>query len=141
MNNILLPEFHQSWKIDSQSVPVFAADCPYDLIIGRDFLSKIGMAFNFKDMTLKAFGATIAMKPKNFYANPFAALINIMNDDDNNEEEEISNSFAAIHSKTNAESHYEKVGTNICRMNKEPSFSRYYKNNLVYSLETWELSS
>jgi hypothetical protein len=100
------------------------------------------MTFDFKEMTLAAFGTTITMKPKNFYANPFAALIFIMNDDKDNLEEEISNSFAATHSKTITESHHEKVESlkllrhkNICRMNKEPTLSRYYKNDLVYSLE------
>jgi hypothetical protein len=93
MDNILLPEFHQSLEINSQSVQVFTADCPYDLIIGHDLLSKKGMTVNFKEMALAAFGTTTTMKPNNFYANPFAALVNIMNDDKYNLEEEISNSF------------------------------------------------
>jgi hypothetical protein len=42
----LHPEFHWSCKINSQLVRVYNINCPYDIIIGHDLLSKTGMALD-----------------------------------------------------------------------------------------------
>jgi hypothetical protein len=91
---------------------VFTADCPYDHIANWDLLSKIAMPFDFTEMMVTTFRTTTTMKPKHFYANPFAALLDIIHDHKGNLEEEISNSFAAMHLKTVTELHYEKVDIN-----------------------------
>jgi hypothetical protein len=62
MKNILLPEFHRNHKINSQDCLIFDTKCPYGIILGRDFFSKIGMIIDFKDKTLSVFGNTKAMK-------------------------------------------------------------------------------
>jgi hypothetical protein len=36
------------------------------------------MGFNFNEMTLTAYGKTVSMKPKHFYPNPFAALLDMV---------------------------------------------------------------
>jgi hypothetical protein len=38
MHNVLLPKFHRSRKIDKQDCLIFTAECPYNVILGRDFL-------------------------------------------------------------------------------------------------------
>ncbi len=78
MDNIILPEFYRSRKIDTQDCVVFDTKCPYDIILVRDFLSKIGMDINFNHLTLSAFGNTVAMKPKNFCTDPFSAFLDMI---------------------------------------------------------------
>jgi hypothetical protein len=53
--------------METQLAWLFTDDCPYVLIIGYDLLSKIGMAFDFTEMMLSAFGTTATTKPKHFY--------------------------------------------------------------------------
>jgi hypothetical protein len=115
LEHILLPELHlhRSRKIDVQECRVFNTECPYDIIVGRDFLRKIRMGFDFKAMTISAFGSTIEMKNKGFYQDPFASLINIVRDYDNlDDDEEISSSFHNA-TKTITESTYGKVDVEV----------------------------
>jgi hypothetical protein len=46
------------------------------------------MGFNFNEMTLTAYGKTVEKKPKNFYQNPFAALLDMVKEYDNTEDME-----------------------------------------------------
>jgi hypothetical protein len=63
LEKILLPEFHRSCRIDSHTYYLINSNCPYDVIIGRNLLLKMCMGFNFNEMTLTAYGKTVAMKP------------------------------------------------------------------------------
>jgi hypothetical protein len=113
MEKMVLPEFHQSRKIDLQECRVFNAECPYDIIVGRDFLRKVQMILNFESMTISAFGDTIPMKNKNFYENPFASLMEIVKNYDNyDDDEEIHSSFHNA-TKTILESMYEKADVDL----------------------------
>jgi hypothetical protein len=99
--------------VDSQECRVFAADFPYDIIVGRNFLRKIGMVLDFETMTLNAFGNTISMKSKNFHTNPFESLIKmVQNYDHYDDDEDISSSFHAA-TKTIKESTYKKADLNL----------------------------
>lgn len=42
LDNIMLPEFDKTKRISGTNAYVFNIDCKYDMIIGRDFLHKIG---------------------------------------------------------------------------------------------------
>jgi hypothetical protein len=71
------------------------------------------MGFDFKAMTISAFGSTIEMKNKGFYQDPFASLVNIVRDYDNlDDDEEISSSFHNA-TKTITESTYGKVDVEV----------------------------
>jgi hypothetical protein len=87
---LVLPELHCSCRINTHNSHAFNVTCPYDIIIGRDLLTKTCMGFDFQDMTLSTYGKTIAMKPKHFYTNPFAALLDTVQDYDDLAEENLS---------------------------------------------------
>ena len=55
------PEFHPEKKISWKFHP--AKDLGYDMIIGRDLLSKIGMNINFKNSVVQWESTEIPMKP------------------------------------------------------------------------------
>ena len=55
MKSIILPEFDQSKRIDSQQAFMFDSACYYDVIFGKDFLTKIGMEMSFKEGTMSWF--------------------------------------------------------------------------------------
>jgi hypothetical protein len=78
LEKILLPEFHRSCRIDSHTCYLIKSKCPYDIIVGRDLLTKIRMGFDFSKMTLTAYSKTVGMKPKHFYQSPFTALLDIV---------------------------------------------------------------
>jgi hypothetical protein len=77
---------------------------------------KMCMGFDFNEMMLTAYGKTVSMKPEHFYGNPFAALLDIVQDYDDSEElvEENFSSIASYYNtpKEITESHYEKVDVN-----------------------------
>jgi hypothetical protein len=79
-NKILLPDFHRSCRIDSHTCYIINSICPYGIFVGRDLLMKMRMGFDFNEMMLTAYGKTVAMKPKKFYKNPFAALLDMAQD-------------------------------------------------------------
>lgn len=47
MNEIVLPEFDRNKRVDKQGAFVFDGPCNYDIILGRDFLSTIGLTLDF----------------------------------------------------------------------------------------------
>jgi CRISPR/Cas system-associated protein Cas10 (large subunit of type III CRISPR-Cas system) len=83
------------------------------------------MGFDVKAMTIIAFGNTIPMKHKNFYQNPFASLIEIVQSYDNfDDNDKISSSFHTA-TKTIKESTYEKADVKlVARQQKHLSLSQ-----------------
>ena len=65
--NIVLPEFKQTAKIDSHSCQVFHGPCAYDIIIGHDLMRKIHFKINFDNNTIEYMDITIPMHPSNFF--------------------------------------------------------------------------
>jgi hypothetical protein len=113
MDQIILPEFHRSQKIDFHECRIFKTECPYNIIVGQDFPQMICMGFDFEAVTFSAIGNTIAMKHKNFYDNPFASLIEIVQNYYNfDDDKEI---FASFHTatKTIKESTYTKAAVEL----------------------------
>jgi hypothetical protein len=142
MKDILLPEFHWNRKINSQDClifdAIFDAECPYDIILGQDFLSKIGMIIDFKDKTLSCFGNTKAMKSKNFYNDPFSALLDMIRTYEDNSDE-IEATFQSYHTspKNITESHYESVDVNeVVKAQKHLSVEQRAKLLNIFSKRT-----
>jgi len=48
LNDIVLPEFDRNKKIKKQGAFIFDGDTNYDIILGRDFLERIGFKLDFK---------------------------------------------------------------------------------------------
>jgi TusA-related sulfurtransferase len=59
---VMLPECYRTRAIDGFKAMVFNADCRYDMILGRDFLSIIGMMVDWKDHVMTWDEATVPMK-------------------------------------------------------------------------------
>ena len=53
-----LSAFDKNRIIDEHDVMVFDQPCNYDIILGRDFLRKVGMNLNYKDLSIKWLGNT-----------------------------------------------------------------------------------
>ena len=47
MRDIKLPEFDKNGKISEQTALIFNNACKYDVILGADFLTKIGMDLKY----------------------------------------------------------------------------------------------
>ena len=83
LNEIMLPEFDKAKKIDSHHALVFDSDCQYDMILGRDFLQKIGFKFNFESHTMQWLENIVSMKTPDFWTSS-SALFDVL--DDTNDE-------------------------------------------------------
>jgi hypothetical protein len=53
LDNVVLPEFDKSKMVDGQLAYLFDSDSCYDIILGRDFLHKIGLKINFNHKAMK----------------------------------------------------------------------------------------
>ena len=86
MREIILPEFDRNKKIDGQGAFVFQEDCRYDVIFGRDFLSKTGLDIRFANNTMQWMNVTVEMKD----IPPMRlGRINQNQNDDNDDEKEM----------------------------------------------------
>ena len=62
LRNILLPEFHRTRRLDSlPSRKIFDQLCRYDMILGRDFMNKLGILLNFNSKSMEWDKAIVAM--------------------------------------------------------------------------------
>ena len=57
-----LPAFDKNRIINSHDFEVFDADCKYDVILGADFLSRIGMNLIYENLTIEWLGNIIPME-------------------------------------------------------------------------------
>ena len=62
MEGLRLPSFDKNRIIDDHEFLVFDADCRYDVIIGIDFLTKVGMDLNYKELIIEWVGNAIPME-------------------------------------------------------------------------------
>lgn len=62
MKGLRLPAFDKNRVIEEQEFHVFDADCQYDIILGGDFLKKVGMNLLYKTLEVEWFGNTIPME-------------------------------------------------------------------------------
>ena len=61
MKNMRLPAFDKNRIISEHEFHVFDANCQYDVILGGDFLSKVGMNLKYDTLEVEWFGNTIPM--------------------------------------------------------------------------------
>ena len=52
LNQVHLPEFHRTHTITTMKARIFEANCRYDLILGQDMLSSLGIVINFANKTM-----------------------------------------------------------------------------------------
>jgi hypothetical protein len=77
LQELILPEYSRSCRIDEQHAFVFSGSCDYDIIFGHDFLRKVGMVADFKLGTMTAFDITTPMKhKKNLHKSLFSSFKN-----------------------------------------------------------------
>ena len=65
LERLVFPEFFKTRVVDSLEARVFHTTCRYDVIVGRDFLTAIGLKLDFKDQKLccKFLGIQIPVGP------------------------------------------------------------------------------
>ncbi len=62
ISGIRLPAFDKNRKIEGHDFEVFEGDCAYDIILGGDFLAKVGMNLKYNDLIVERLGNTIPME-------------------------------------------------------------------------------
>ena len=62
MREIRLPSFDKNRIIDEHEFEIFDGDCKYDVILGGDFLAKVGMNLLYKTLSIEWLGITIPME-------------------------------------------------------------------------------
>ena len=62
LRGIRFPEFDKSRYVEEHKAIVFEGDCSYDVILGSDFLTKVGMNLKFDNGTIEWLGRSISMR-------------------------------------------------------------------------------
>ena len=62
LNDIVLPEFDKTKIVDKLDAHVFDSPCAYDVILGRDFLCRVGLSLNFENGYIEWMGQRIQMR-------------------------------------------------------------------------------
>jgi hypothetical protein len=64
MRDIRLPEFDENRRISQQTCLVFDNDsCNYDIILGTNFLTKVGIKLNYKEHQMEWFNTVLPLHP------------------------------------------------------------------------------
>ena len=61
LKNLRLPEFDKNRNIENQRALVFNADCRYDVILGNDFINRVGIDIRGSNETVEWLGNVIPM--------------------------------------------------------------------------------
>ena len=61
IKRIQLPAFDKNRIVDEHDFMVFDQPCNYDIILGGDFLQKIGMNLNYQDLPIERLGNTASI--------------------------------------------------------------------------------
>jgi hypothetical protein len=61
LQGIILPAFDRNKVIEQQGAYVFAGPCNYDVILGRDFMDKIGLILDFETGQIRWMGKIVSM--------------------------------------------------------------------------------
>lgn len=70
IRDVFLPEFNNSKRIYGGIVTVFdIKDCPYDVILGREFLTELGITIDFNNLNVKWEDDAIPMKHPQHWHN------------------------------------------------------------------------
>ena len=89
LKGLRLPEFDKSKNIEEQRALVFDAPCWYDVILGNDFINKVGIDIKGSNATVEWLGNSIPMRTPptpgeeddfNAYAEPLSVEVEIENE-------------------------------------------------------------
>ena len=76
LRDVWLPEFDKNKSIDELKALVYDQPCRYDIILGSDFLHKIGVDINYKTKEVTWYGDTIPLRnARDFNAEDLNALV------------------------------------------------------------------
>jgi len=81
MEDIILPKFDRSKRIDHNNAFVFTSDSRCDVILGRDFLHKAGLQLDFQTKSIKWMEHVVPMKDSEFLKQPQLFLLDLWDDD------------------------------------------------------------
>ena len=70
LNQVLLPEFHRTCTLTTMKARIFEANCRYDLILGRDLLTSLGIVINFANKTMIWDHSQVAMRQYPLISTP-----------------------------------------------------------------------
>ena len=62
LEQVMLPEFFKTRKIDYVQAKIFTTPCRYDMILGRDLLNDLGIILDFKNKSMEWDQAQISMR-------------------------------------------------------------------------------
>ena len=62
MTGIRLPAFDKNRVVKEHNFQVFQGDCRYDVILGSDFLTKVGMKLDYEKLEIEWLGNTVPME-------------------------------------------------------------------------------
>ena len=62
LEQVMLPEFFKTRKLDHVNAKIFDTQCCYDMILGRDLLNDLGLILEFKNESMEWDQAQIAMR-------------------------------------------------------------------------------
>ena len=62
LEQVMLPEFFKTRKIDSVYAKIYTTPCRYDMILGRDLLNDLGIILDFKNKNMEWDQAQIPMR-------------------------------------------------------------------------------
>ena len=57
-----LPEFNKNVIIETHNALVFDTPCRYDIIVGTDFLNKVGMKINFEESAVEWYDSRLHLQ-------------------------------------------------------------------------------
>ena len=72
LSDIKFPEFDKTKRISGATAHVFDSECKYDMIIGRDFLHKIGLNICFEKKEMRWLDSVVPMKTPSFWNTPLS---------------------------------------------------------------------
>ena len=62
LEQVMLPEFLKTRKVDHVQAKIFTTPCQYDMILGRDLLNDLGIILDFKNKSMECDQAQIPMQ-------------------------------------------------------------------------------
>jgi hypothetical protein len=133
LQNIVLPEFSRSNKINKQWAYVFDSDSHYDIIYGQDFLLKIGLDTSFLTKTTNWLDRKIPMRPTRFWEDPIVMQASLSV----GEEEEVEETIECDCFDNMMDTKYNKVDrVEIAKAQTHLSHSQ--QNDLIKLLSKYE---
>lgn len=103
LRDMVLPEFDRNRRIDEQPAYIFDGPSRYDVILGRDFLRRIGIKLDFHSNLMQWMDLTVPMKDNSYWEEP-AQMMFAQDDDEADLEQRLETMATEI-----LDAKYEKV--------------------------------